>query len=194
MAKNTKKITTANIEKAAGKIINTNTVEWNGLSITIKRNLSLDDMRKFVDNVAQSCFTQQDEAYHPELKEYAVRSMVIMLYTNIELDMPADLDKLYDLLYTTDLWHVIVNNIDAEQFNQMLNAVDRRIDYIIATSVSAINRQIAEIQEAIEDVMPKLKAMFNEVSADDVKNLVSAITNTNIDEEKLMKAYLLNRR
>ena len=50
------------------------TIEWNGLQVVIKKNLSLEEMMTFANSVVKSCFDQASGAYMPEVKDFAIRA------------------------------------------------------------------------------------------------------------------------
>lgn len=192
MANKTKKISINALEKATKENYSpTATVEWCGLGVVIKRNLTLSEMRIFVDSVVKACFSEPVGVYMPELKDYAIRAMAIELYTN--LSTPSDLHKKYDLLYSSDIWHIVLSNIDQDQFNEMLAAIDEKIRNIASANVSLINKQVSDLYSSIENIQTQLSSLFDGIGADDVRNLVGAIANGGIDEEKLIKAYMANR-
>ena len=192
MADKIKKISINAIEKVTKENYSpTVTVEWNGLSVVVKRHLNLSEMLVFVDGVTRSCFGADDSTYRPELKDYAVRCIAIELYTNI--NTPLDIHKKYDLLYSSDIWRVVLENRDPEQFCQMLSAIDKKIDNIAAANISVINKQMTDLYSSMENIQDQLKSMFDGIGAEDIKNLVGAISSSGIDEEKLMKAYIANR-
>ncbi len=188
----TKKISINAFERAIKENYSpTVTVDWNGLSVVIKKNLSLSEVLVFVDGVTRSCFSSDDGSYRPELMDCAIRGMAIELYTNIS--MPSDVNKQHDLLYASDIWHVVLDNINQEQFNQMILAIDKKTNNVASERISVINKQIAELYSSMDYIQDQLKSIFDGIGADDIKNLIGAISNSGIDEEKLMKAYIANR-
>lgn len=192
MANKVKRISINALEKATKENYSpTATVEWCGLGVVIKRNLTLSEMRIFVDSVVKACFSEPVGVYMPELKDYAIRAMAIELYTN--LSTPSDLHKKYDLLYSSDIWYIVLSNIDQDQFNEMLAAIDEKIRNIASANVSLINKQVSDLYSSIENIQAQLSSLFDGIGADDVRNLVGAIANGGIDEEKLIKAYMANR-
>jgi len=192
MANKTKKISINALENATKENYSpATTVDWCGLGVVIKRNLTLSEMLIFVDSAVKACFSEPVGVYMPELKDYAIRAMAIELYTN--LSTPSDLHKKYDLLYSSDIWHTVLSNIDKDQFNEMLTAIDAKIENIANANVSLINKQVSDLYSSIENIQTQLSSLFDGIGADDVRNLVGAIANGGIDEEKLIKAYMANR-
>lgn len=192
MANKIKKISINDFKKAIrDNYASDKTVEWNGLQVVIKKKLNLTEMLVFVENVAASCFSEDKTTYNPELKDCAVRAAVIELYTNISL--PFNVHKKYDLLYGSDIFQVVIENIDTAQFNDMMNAIDEKIENTVNTNLSLITKQVNDLYASLENIQQQLTSTFADIGADDVKNIVAAISNGGIDEEKLMKAYIENK-
>ena len=189
MANKTKRLSINALENATkDNYPTTTTVEWNGLQVVIRRNLGFDEMRVFVDGVTKACFADDDIVFMPENKDFAIRAIGVELYTNIAT--PSNLNKRYELLYASDIWAVVLAHIDIEQFSEMMCAIDAKIENIANASISTINKQAADLYSAIENIQEQLSSLFGGVGADDIKNLVGAISDGGIDEEKLMRAYI----
>lgn len=192
MANKVKKISVNALEKAIkAAYVPTATEEWNGLNIVIKKKLNLAETMIFIDSVVSSCIIGENGDYAPEIKSYAVRSLVIALYTNIRL--PSNEDKIYDVLYGNGLWELVMANIDKNQFDDIMKAIDSKIEYLSYSNAAAITQQAEDLYSTIEELSQKIATLFDGVESDDVKNIVSSFANGGIDEEKLIKAYLGNK-
>lgn len=165
-------------------------VKWHGLEISIKRRLSLSDMMRFVDYVVKSCFSE-DAVYLPEIRDFAIGCSIIEQYTNI--DLPESVEDKYEAINGSDIVNVILEYVDMRQFNKILEAIDDKIDAIVQTNISAVTRQINSLYASIEELEKQFEAMFGDVTGEDVTNLIGAITNGKLDEEKLMDAYVSKR-
>lgn len=164
----------------------TTMVEWEGLEIEVKKNLSFSDMMSFVKDVVEACFTSND-TYLPEVKEFAVKASVIEYYTNVAL--PQSPQKSYDIINCTDLLNVITPNINAQQLTEMYVAIDKRLDYLSKTQIEAINKRMDELLERFEELESTLSNTFNGIEKDKMIGLIDAISNGAFDEKKLMNAY-----
>jgi len=183
------KISVGDFEKAAmGEYVPTTTIEWRGLTIDVKKTLSLDEMVAFTQNVVRSCFDAERTSYHPEMKDMAVRSILLGFYTNLTL--PSGLNRLYDILYCTDIVDMVYSTINQKQFEVMMIAVDNQIDYIANSNIESVTKQVNAMSDMIEGLGEKFKGVFDGVSPDDIKKTLSAIGEGGIDEGKLIQAYL----
>lgn len=88
MAKNinTKKISVAAFDKIMRNSCSTvETIEWNGVEITLRKTLPLKDVISFVNLVAKSCFDYATNAYLPEVKVFAIKCCILEMYANFSL-------------------------------------------------------------------------------------------------------------
>lgn len=173
--------------------------------IEIKYTLSMDEMIKFVHTVAYGCFVvagkpeddkkklQEFEPHEgdivcmPEVKDFLARRQILTQYANFR--MPKDLDKQYELIFNTPVFHRVIQCINMEQMNDMLRCIDITIN---------------NIQQSIQSVGHVLKAGLGSLltSMDDIKDidpeaikqLQSSLTHL-VDEsspERVMEASTAN--
>ena len=70
------------------------------------------------------------------------------------------------------------------------NFENEKIEYKINTDIENIKTQIDELYFNSQMMLNKITDIFSEVDSSDIQNLVSAIENSEIDEGKIMKAYI----
>ena len=162
-------------------------VTWNDIDVNIIRTLSLTSMLEFVNSVVESCFTDDGE-YIPEIMDYAVRKNVLERYANFRL--PVDVHKCYDLVYCTDAYDMVVKHIDSAQFEEIVRSIDEKIHFKVDTIVDTMRTQIQSIINAMNALQEQTKHMFDDMSADDLKKISSALEQSGLSEEKLVAAYL----
>lgn len=163
------------------------TVDWNGVEITIINTLPMKEMLTFVDNVVKSCFTQDTLTYIPEVKDFAIKSNLVEMYTNVSL--PSNLATRYDLIYRTDLVETILKSINIAQYSEMFAAIEDKIANIAQANIEATHRQMNELYAAFDNMQKQIAEMFAGIGADDMTKLVSALANSALDERKLVDAY-----
>lgn len=190
MAKKTKKRITIN---AFEKVMKENyqpvvEVEWNGLTIEIKRTLSFAEMMGFISGVVAACYNAETGIYTPDVKGFSIKVMVLENYANFT--MPSSPEKMYELIYCTDALDAVMPYINQAQFREICDSIDERLDYITSANIEAANKQIAEMFSSMDGIQEQLSSLFGKVSDEDVKNLVGALVNGKFDEEELVKAVL----
>ncbi len=164
----------------------TETIDWHGVEITIKHSLSLEEMMKFVSLVINSCFSESGE-YIPESKAFVIKNCVIESYTNIAL--PSNTSSRYDLIYKSDIVSIILPHIDMEQFNAISEAIDKKIENIARANVGLVNKKAVELFSSIENIQEQFSNLMSGVTAEDIARLARAISNSTLDEKKLVEAY-----
>ena len=193
MSNKIKMISVNAFEKAANSTYQpTATVEWNGLDIVIKQHLSLPEVARFVDACVKACFDSNTAAYTPEAKDAAIRSCIIAFYTNITL--PESVEKQYELVYHSMILDTITPNIDQNQLNAVVRAVDEKVTYLTRMNTEIVNKQMRDLQNVAANIQNQMSDMFSGISVDDIKNVMSALSDKGLDEEKLVKAYMENKK
>lgn len=188
MAKKSDRITvTALREAIKGKFDNIVTDEWEGLSIIIKRTLSLDEMRSFVAKVVESCY-DDDNTFAPERKDIAIRLSTIILYSNITL--PTTLDEQYDFAYRTNIYDLIYDRIDQCQYAVIMRAIHEKIENINRVNASGVEARLAEVTSTIDNMQRQMNDIFSGIDAETINKLSNAIVQTQLDEEKLVRAFV----
>lgn len=184
-----KKISVNAIEKVMKEThVPSVTAEWNGLEVFIANTIPLNAMMQFVQDVYGGCFMVDTGEYAPEVKDFLIRSSVIEMYTNISL--PSNISKRYDILYRTDIYSFVLSYINGDQIDHMFDAIDRRIECAVNANVSGITRQVSSLYSSLEDLEKKTEQLFSGLGEDDIRNITQALGSGNIDEDKLVEAYI----
>lgn len=187
MADKEKKISIASFDKVLKEQAVPDTTErWFGNEVVIKHTISIAQMLAFVDNVVSSCF--HDEGYMPEVKDLLIKSNLLTRYANFTL--PDNLEHRYTLIYNTDAVAMVSKHISSAQFDEILRAIDEKIDYICNTNITAIEKQMQQLAASFEDVSKKMAEMFASVAPDDISKLTSALAGGQFSEERLVEAYM----
>jgi len=164
------------------------TIEWNGLQVVIKKNLSLEEMMTFANSVVKSCFDQASGAYMPEVKDFAIRANVLDMYTNFTL--PKDLSKQYDMVIRSGAVEMVLNYINYVQFNELVKAIDSKLQNTADANIQAFITKLDNVTTAFSDMQTEMEKMFSGVDTEDIGKLVGAIANGNNTEEGIVKSYL----
>lgn len=164
------------------------TIEWNGLQVVIKKNLSLEEMMTFANSVVKSCFDQASGAYMPEVKDFAIRANVLDMYTNFTL--PKDLSKQYDMVIRSGAVEMVLNYINYAQFNELVKAIDSKLQNTADANIQAFITKLDNVTTAFSDMQTEMEKMFSGVDTEDIGKLVGAIANGNNTEEGIVKSYL----
>ena len=166
----------------------TDTIEYNGTQVEVKRHLAYEEAIAFVNTVAKSCFDDAGE-YTPEIKDYVLRYVTLRMYTNIEL--PDDTSESYEFVYEhEDLLFEIKDVFDESQFHALIDATDEKIRYLIDTKANNVRDFLIPIRDAAVSVIDDFKGLFSDIDNEDVKRLVSALANSQLNENEFVKTYM----
>ena len=169
----------------------TRVVEWNGLKIEINHTLNVKDAFELVKAVVDSSFLD-DGSYVPEATDFAMRANVIAYYSNIEL--PNDMAAQYRMVYSLPIYEIVRAAINAQQFDSLYDAVERRIEMICDTDIMETRAKINQLFDALEKLERHIEDIFGGVGSDDIAKIAGAISKDTIDEEKVVEAFLKAER
>ena len=121
-----------------------------GTQIEIHTTLPFGDVISFISDVVELSFAEDTGEYLPEVYDYLIRRGIIAYYTNLRL--PKDMDKQYELLLYTNVFGRVFDQINKDQFQQILVAIDKKIDNIKASQLSlakTVRNSLGMILEAV---------------------------------------------
>lgn len=160
-----------------------------GVDITIRRRLPLKDMMQFVENVVSSCIDAETATYTPEIKEFVIRSEILTTYANFNL--PTNAEKQYELVYGTNALEQVMEHIDRNQFYEIEEAIDARIEHEVRVLETSVATKSNEMMVRLSDAIEQVNSMFSDVSSDDFNQVVKNLSEMNgVTNESIVKAVL----
>lgn len=163
----------------------TTVVHWNGIDITVKKALSVEETMQFVHNVTDMCFSEDGE-YHPEIMDFAIRCEIMTRYANF--DLPNDISKRHWMVYASDVVEVIGSHINIEQFSQIRESILRKLSYMCNSDVVATRAKWDEVYTVIKRLEEQFTEMLGGISEENVKTAISAL-NDGVDPAAIAQAY-----
>lgn len=160
---------------------------WNGIEVTVKKNLSLNEMLEFVNIVVSTCFSNESNSYMPEVRDFATRICILDKYANFT--MPKNIKTQYELVYCTDAVEQVLQHVNSNQFNEIELSISKKIDNMSQANIEAVNKQMNELFNEFNNLQNSLASLFDGIENIDIRAFAGAISNGGIDEEKLVKAY-----
>lgn len=158
--------------------------------ITIKPVLSFEEMLEFVADVVDTCFTEETGEYYPELMDFAIRYNVLTKYANFR--MPEDPAKRYDLVYRTDAYWTVIDNINITQFNEIKKYISQKVDHMERQSEAVATKQLVELVNKMNSFIGASEQMFG--SEEEATDMIRTVLESRIDEEKLVKSVFDNQK
>lgn len=95
-------------------------VNWHGVIIKVKYMLDMDEEHMLIQSIMNCCMTN-DGNFVPELLDISIRANIVKTYSSVEL--PEDINDQHKLLYYSDLFDVIINNVNKNQIEHILKLV-----------------------------------------------------------------------
>lgn len=192
MAKTEKKVSIALFDKIAKEHFNNEvTIQWHEAEVKVRRSLPLMDVLAFVDDVVGSCFHEL-YGFMPEVKDFAIKSNVLSRYANFTL--PDNLEHRYQMVYCTDAVDTVCGVINTTQLQEIIDAIEDKIQFNCDTRTVELQKRIEQAADAIEELRDNAGAVFSGVTQDDMKTLMGAIAESGLDEQKIVKAYMEQKR
>lgn len=186
--KSEKKVSISTLDNIIGeRFLNTVDEKWYDIEVKMRKNIPFTEVLAFVNDVVNSCFQQKGE-YVPEALDFAIKSNIIIRYTNVSL--PDNLEHRYEILYNTDLMDFVYNHINMAQVQEIVSSINRKLAYMCETNVAAVQSRLNDLVSSFEEVQKKMEDMFKDLTPDDMVRLVGAIGDAGLSEEKVVKAYL----
>lgn len=158
----------------------------NGVPIEIKAYLDVDTFASIVQTVAQSSFT--DGEYHAENREIARRYAIIKYMTDIELE-DTDVAEIFKTTQGGN-WYA---QIEAEVvklpvWGEVETAIDKQIDYIIATRQTAFDKLCADLSSIIKtdntQNLADIKEVLEKLDKVDKQEFVEAVVEQSVKKTK----------
>lgn len=192
MAK-TKKISVSEFEKVMkDNYATVETFNWYGNEVVVIKTLSINDMMQFVSNVVSGCFSSDGNVYMPEVKDFFIKFNILEMYANFA--MPKNASSRYDLVYRTDAVESVIARINHNQFDEILDSIDKKIDSIVQSNSNLIAAKMNDIVSAFEILQNKTAAVFENISPEDIKAISKASEEGYLDSGKIVRAYMDSKR
>lgn len=150
----------------------------NSVPVEIKTYLDVDTFGSIVQTVAQSSFT--DGEYHAENREIARRYCIIKYMTDIELE-DADVAEIFKTTQGGNWYSQIeADVVKLPVWGEVETAIDKQIDYIIATRQTAFDKLCADLSAIL--------SVDTKADLADVKEVLKDLTK--VDKEEFVDAVI----
>lgn len=178
----------ANITGVMGKnfALKNTTKRINSAPVTIKTYLDVDTFGSIVQTVAQSSFT--DGEYHAENREIARRYCIIKYMTDIEIG-DADVAEIFKATQSGNWYSQIeFDVVKLPVWGEVETAIDRQIDYIIATRQTSFDKLCADLSAIIKtdntQNLADIKEVLEKLDKVDKQEFVEAVVEQSVKKTK----------
>ena len=158
----------------------------NGVPVEIKAYLDVDTFGSIVQTVAQSSFT--DGEYHAENREIARRYCIIKYMTDIELG-DNDVAEIFKITQSNNWYSQIeADVVKLPVWGEVETAIDKQIDYIIATRQTAFDKLCSDISAIIKtdntQNLADVKEVLEKLDKVDKQEFVEAVVEQSVKKTK----------
>lgn len=161
--------------------------------VKIKYNLSLSEMLQFVEDVVSSCVDAENGKFYPEIMWFSIYSAVLTMYANFNL--PSNVEKQYNLVYNTDAVELVMGYINRNQYKEIVDAIQSRIDHERKIMESTLLDKMSELVNRMTAYVQQSDTLFGSIDSEDMSSLVKNLADVGkIDEDKLIHALVESRR
>lgn len=143
-----------------------------GAVVEIKKVISVDNYANIIYTVVKTCFV--DNIYHAENREIARRYAIIKYFTDIELG-ECDVNTIFELTQKGNWYGAIESEVTkCPVWAEIELAIDKQIDYIIATRQTAFDKLCADLSAIL--------SVDTKADLADVKEVLRDLTKVDKDE------------
>ena len=142
------------------------------IDVTVKKRISFSEMVDLIDVVVSNVISES--GYTPEKYGVSLAGNVMAYYTNLKDDL--GIDRIATLLWD-GTFDEIAGCIDPCQYNEILRAVDAKIEHALDQSVVGTERQIVKAADQIQSTADAFKLIEEELSQIGTEKFRSAVEN-----------------
>ncbi len=166
---------------------NTDNYIYNGevKEFKYRTTATLSEQITFVEMVSDGVFV--GDSYLPLLKEPVFDYWLIATFTDIDMGELADIDVFDRFNKETGVAERIRNKLNSILLNNLSTSVDSNIEYKKSIAHDNISTAIVDLINMIKD---KIEAFGNGLNSDVVMDFIQKFSESGIDGESIVKAYL----
>ena len=91
-------------------------------AILVRRFIPFNEVPAIVEQIVTTVLNPETKEFYPELRDFAFRAAFVMAYALVQ--MPESIEDQYELLYTTDLYDVVMKHAFQAQVQSIRDAVE----------------------------------------------------------------------
>ncbi len=165
--------------------------EGKTVDVHVKKTISFEEMKDFVDVVADSVFVEENDetVYSPTRYRSAFALSFFQFFTDLKIEM--GLERLVGLMYATGIYDELVSAANQAQLRAIDDDIGEAIEFRKQTILSGERIKLNYLMEQLDKAIPMLEqnaGLLAGMSPEDLTKAVQAIGN--MDEGKLAKAVL----
>lgn len=143
------------------------------MNIGVVRRLDFNKAMRFVRDVAGSCANASTGEYLPEAFDFSVKVNTLVYYAGF--NAPDDIEKAYDVIYGTNLYEVIRNEIDEEQFFALVHAAKERVSNEREIMNNTQAAKMNELIDRMDAVMSEGDSIFDALTSGELNGKLQEV-------------------
>lgn len=159
----------------------------NDIAIHINDLIRPELIQAIVEPVVEGCFDESGR-YDPTQLEFLRRMAILLTYTDIQFS--EDVYEQYAFVYKTQVFDLVTPYINKLQLNDIYKTIDDMIAYRKRATVANIESDVAKMYGEINAITEQMKSLYGDMSGEDMKGVISALSNGKLDEKKLVEAIV----
>lgn len=170
------------------KALNANYIEkvilngTNDVEISVKKVLPFSEAMDFTQEVVNMCVDTENGDYVPEAYDMAVRMYTLVHYA--DFSMPANIEKVYWLLYNTGAYEQVLSIVDKQQYDALIAAIDNKIVFLTDMIKSTAVHTMDTIAQRLEGIVESAEKSFGALDTDTLNRFAQNVMNGGKFNEK----------
>lgn len=91
-------------------------------TLSVRKFIPLGEVPAIVEQIVTTVLNPETKEFYPELRDFAFRAAFVMAYAFVQ--MPESVEDQYELLYTTDLYDVVMKHACQAQVQSIRDSVE----------------------------------------------------------------------
>lgn len=141
------------------------------IEISVKNTLNFEESILFVNNIVDICVDSDTGEYNPEMFDFMVKLFTVKFYSNAEIS--GDVENDYKLIYESDIFDKVFEQINATQFNELVRSASAKIDFKVSSIINTATSRITELLEKFEEMINEGTEKISQINPSEVADMVS---------------------
>jgi len=154
--------------------------------IQVKNRLTMKEAMEFVSYVYSMAANEETGEYTPEVEDFATRLYTIVCWGNVK--EPKTADEAWNLVYSTNLYDRVLDCIDHDQYDILVWAIDRKIQFFKGRMEAACASEVRALMTKMDEVMESGARMLSELDSQETLDAISNMTKLSETNEHPEKA------
>lgn len=170
-----KKDTRISMAEVVGKVESAQCTELSmgdGLPvIQVKNRLTMQEAMDFASYVYSLVANEETGEYTPEVEDFAIRLYTIVCWGDAK--DPKKAAEAWNLVYSTDLYDRVLDCIDHDQYDMLLVAIDKKIQFFKGRMEAACASEVRSLMAKMDEVMESGARMLSELDNQEALGAIS---------------------